>query len=514
MWGVSLSWLLLLTTASTPVAVGGPILPVPIYTRQTSFSIPFRIDRAERTATEPVAVQLQVSVDRGTTWRAQGRIPPNAGRFEFRAAADGEYWFAVQTIDNQNRLRPPKADAPGLRVIVDTALPKLELGAHRGPNGEITVRWQITEPNLDPGSVQIAYRTNVSPTMQSVAIDRNRLAGENLVHMGDASWWLQDGGSRVEIRAEARDRAGNIAVTNAQVSLADPPPAETAANSPPPGTMPATGAPALQGQGNARRPLLHTASLPMPEASVAIQINPAIGNRYGQQAAESSRGVAGSDEPRMVNTRMFELEYAVDSVGPSGIARVELWGTRDGGQTWTSLGVDEDKKSPFLVSVPEEGMYGFRITVRSGVGIGGEPPALGAAPEARIGVDLTKPDVRIVSAEQLTGKDSGKLVVSWEARDRMLARQGISLFYSVSPGGPWQPIAVGLENSGQYAWMADKDVPERIYLRVEARDEAGNLGIFESPQAVALDRVHPNVHIRDIRPVGQSADGAADRLRR
>jgi len=36
-----------------------------------------------------------------------------------------------------------------------------------------------------------------------------------------------------------------------------------------------------------------------------------------------------------------------------------------------------------------------------------------------------------------------------------------------------------------------------------ACDEAGNVGVYETPQPVSLDRMSPKVHIRDVRPLGQ-----------
>ena len=53
------------------------------------------------------------------------------------------------------------------------------------------------------------------------------------------------------------------------------------------------------------------------------------------------------------------------------------------------------------VSVDGEGIFGFRIVVHSGSGLGGRPPADGDLPDIWIGVDLTKPTGRI------TGADSG-----------------------------------------------------------------------------------------------------------
>ena len=73
----------------------------------------------------------------------------------------------------------------------------------------------------------------------------------------------------------------------------------------------------------------------------------------------------------MVNSRTFDMDYEVDAVGPSGIAKVELWGTQDGGQTWRSYGIDPDNRSPIRAKVEGEGLYGFRVVVQSGSGLAG-----------------------------------------------------------------------------------------------------------------------------------------------
>jgi len=302
---------MLTAPASEPAEGGGSSLPPPIHTRQAMFAIPYRIERGQAGTTDPVAVQLQMSVDGGKTWQVHSKIQPNLGRFQLRAEADGEYWFVVQTVDQQGRLRPPQPRVPGLRVVVDTAPPRLDLEARRGPNGEITVRWRLVELNLEPQSVRILYRTDASPTLQSVAVDQNHVVNRGPVHFGDVSWWLPKGGSWAEIRGEVRDRAGNVAVSHAQVNLQGPPPAKAGAPStsqlaPSQSAPPQTAAtqwrgargnpaPTEPGQalaksgaeqpvvprgdprpnGNPSNVRLHPASMTAPEASVAIQINPA-----------------------------------------------------------------------------------------------------------------------------------------------------------------------------------------------------------------------------------------------
>ena len=113
---------------------------------------------------------------------------------------------------------------------------------------------------------------------------------------------------------------------------------------------------------------------------------------------------------RMVNSTTFELDYDVELVGRSGIAKVELWMTRDGGRTWQSIGLDNDNRSPFRTTVDGEGVYGYRMTVQSGNGLGGRPPQSGDLPEVWIGVDLTRPSARLISAEAGSGDREGRLL--------------------------------------------------------------------------------------------------------
>lgn len=207
----------------------------------------------------------------------------------------------------------------------------------------------------------------------------------------------------------------------------------------------------------------------------------------------------------MVNARSFDLEYEVDGIGPYGIARVELWGTSDGGQTWTSYGADNDNRSPIRATVDGEGLYGFCITVQSGNGLGGQPPRAGEAPQMWVMVDLTKPVVRLTGVEPGAGEHAGELMIHWEASDAALAQRPITLQFSDRAGGPWSIIAAGLENTGSYAWRPDNRAPERIYLRIEARDEAGNISVFDTTEATALDRIRPEGHIREVRPAGDAA---------
>jgi hypothetical protein len=207
------------------------------------------------------------------------------------------------------------------------------------------------------------------------------------------------------------------------------------------------------------------------------------------------------EQPRMVNGRTFEWDYELESVGAAGIAKIELWMTRDGGASWASVGVDPDNRSPVRTMVDGEGLYGYRMTVQSAGGAQPRSPQSGEQPEMWIGVDLTKPAVRLINAELGQGSAQGEIAITWEASDALLAKQPVSLAYSERPDGPWTTIAAGLENTGRYAWRYDSQTPERLYLRLEVRDEAGNIGMSESIEPLSLERTNPAVRLKNVRPV-------------
>lgn len=208
--------------------------------------------------------------------------------------------------------------------------------------------------------------------------------------------------------------------------------------------------------------------------------------------------------PRMVNTRRFELGYDVDSVGSDGISKVELWGTRDGGRTWQCFGADSDTRSPFPVRVDGEGLYGFRMIVETTSGLRGMTPRSGELPDIWVGVDTTKPAARLVTTEPRPALKTTEVFVRWEADDQMLAPRPVTLLFSPEASGPWTVLASGLENSGEYHWRIDARIPDRIFIRLEVRDEAGNVAAAESREPITIDRIRPQGRILDVRPIGEA----------
>jgi hypothetical protein len=231
---------------------------------------------------------------------------------------------------------------------------------------------------------------------------------------------------------------------------------------------------------------------------------PALRDNGGWTAADyEPTSKPGDTSPglRWVNTATFDVDYELQTVGPWGVSKVELWATRDGGRQWVNFGADADNRGPMRVTVPGAGVYGFRLVVTGANGAAPATPSPGDQPEMVIGVDLQAPEAELQAAEIGQGHLAGHLMIRWTAADEHLEVRPAALFFSTEPEGPWSTIATNLENSGQYAWRLFQQVPERLYLRLEIRDKAGNVAVRQSPAPVVLSLPQPTGRLRSVRPV-------------
>jgi hypothetical protein len=207
---------------------------------------------------------------------------------------------------------------------------------------------------------------------------------------------------------------------------------------------------------------------------------------------------------RVVGSRKFQIGYKLQDVGPSGVAGIELYITQDNGATWYRFGTDDDNQSPVHVEVPRAGNYGFALGVRSGAGLASDPPQNGDAPAIVVIVDQTPPQLDLLPVEQGRGKNNNKLLIAWKCSDENLGDRPISLFHSTTGEAPWQVISGALENSGSYIWTVDPGAVPKYYLRIEARDMAGNVRSVESQEPVVIDLARPTAKIIDVESPAES----------
>ena len=441
-------WIWLLATV---VAVASPCAAVAqnsadriFYTKQPVFRIPYEVEAGER---PPQDVELLVSEDLGQSWRKAGR--PDAGErgFTYKASRDGVYWFSVQTTDFQGRVRPPTLQRvpPQLKVVVDSQPPVVNL-RQRGARDGVAVEWDIREEYLDPTSLVLEYK--LPRTMDWIPlIVEPGLTGERQ--------WSPGSTGALEVRLRVRDMAKNDGERTITV---------------------------MPGSNDFRQPNY-----------------PSDGDGRG-----SNTPLAGT---RFVNSKTFNLKYKLQDVGPSGLQSAELWMTRDT-RTWAKHAEDvnlpkfvksETETNAFRAEVMNEGIYGFTILLRSGVGLMQPPPHNGDQPQVWVEVDLTKPAVHYVKADVNRGADSDIVTITWKATDKNLGREPISISYFDDDKKKWVPIGNTHENTGTYVWAFPKEnVPYKFNLKVTATDLAGNVGETTTSKPVTVDLHVPKSQIFEI----------------
>ena len=197
--------------------------------------------------------------------------------------------------------------------------------------------------------------------------------------------------------------------------------------------------------------------------SVPAAAHSAAGERRFASIRDSGRPVSGRGVVRVIpstsptvevsrgqtiNYLSFDLGYEVEARGPSGISRVDLWVTRDDGQTWLKWSQADGKGASIRVNLgvpgnPQpEGAYGFRVVPVSGAGLSEREPSAGDAPDLRVIVDVTPPQLDLFPPVG-DPKSTDTLVIQWKATDKNFTEEPITIEWSDKPTGPWQPVAIG-----------------------------------------------------------------------
>ncbi len=473
------------------------------FTNKTTFFLPVKIhDHIRANLRE---VDLYVKVNHGD-WVRQETGLPTQEQFTYRAIQDGEYWFSLVTVDRAGKVTPADLNqaAPNLKVIVDTRPPLIELQPFLSPEGEFFLRCLLQDAHPDYQNLRISYR-GADQHEHLLAPVPNQ---PGLFRIANPEAWA------TTLKASAVDRCGNANArdfTLREVAAAAglSPPA-TAATAPPmlphpdpkasPAVVPVacrTEVPVVTSVVDLRpvpQPMAwpdpQFLPVPPPPASLPVGFPTTAGPDLGEPKGPAA-GVAqgGAGHRQLLTTPNVAMEYRIDQVGPSGVGKVEVWITKDRGTTWTRLCEDNDRRSPAEITLPGEGLYGLRLVVTNGNGFGGTPPQRGDQPTSWIEVDNSPPQVQLREVELV--RNGGLLELRWAANDKNLGPSPVTLLYSVRREGPWQVIARNLKNEGSYRWSFPRDAGGRFFLRVEATDQAGNLGWAETNSPISFDMTEP-----------------------
>ncbi len=465
-----------------------------VFTGRHALKIPFGFKDEQIQQLRVAEVQLLVSTDRGKSWKTAARAKPQDRQFRYQAADNGDYWFAVRMMNSQNQPVQPGVPQVGLKVIVDDVPPLLEIKVRELSPGRVELTWQAEDEALNLDTLEIQYREGEAGEWKPLSTELQPFGRMDLpvsaagivfvaAHVADQA--------KNEVTAEGQTSVSASSKSNARETEPDfSKPVAILPASPSGGQHPVSEPRIITESSSLARPVPQTISQSM---NSPVLVHPAHAPRHTPFPAGA----------KIVKANAFNIGYTLDQIGPSGVGAVDLFITEDNGRTWFTYGSDPDRKSPFSVRVDYGGQFGFAIRARSGIGLSDDPPRNGHPPEIIVVVDQIAPRPKLGRLTQGQGLTQNQVQFSWDLVDADLPEQPVMISRAYSPTGPWEPISNWVENTGRYIWNVDQTIDRPIYIRLEARDLAGNIGKVDSDQPLQIDLTRPAAHIIDVETVTQ-----------
>lgn len=515
-------------------------------------------------------VLLYVARNGENTWAQEGFVTPDKDAFVYAAKDDGIYWFKMVIEDVKGNKDPADVTigAPDLKMVIDTTAPQVRVTNAKRSGDEVVVEWLVDDKFPNDAATKVYFRPTDNPKAywQEVTLPANSRTGVKFPcgpgdvtvkiavvdlaeNRNEVTKDFPAGGTGNTTTALSPPGGGAPAVVAPPVGggntgagaivpppdlgtgpIAPPggpiaPPPMTPAYTPPAYTPPAYTPPAppvMKPDANpapvagGTQPLgTFDPKVPQPPAP-APGATPVAGWSGAAPAAELPRA-------QVINYPRFDLGFDLEQRGPSGISRVDLWVTRDEGKNWRKWSQHDGKGGSVRVvldvreNAQLEGNYGFRLVPVSGAGLSEREPVAGDAPDMRVTLDVTAPQIDLFPpVSDPNAPDT--LVLQWKAVDRNFGEDPITLEWSEAATGPWKPVVSAandpviqatamnapalkrLANTGQYAWRIPAGVPARVYLKVTARDAANNVKEIVTREPILVDLTKPRAKINGIVP--------------
>ncbi len=465
------------------------------------FDVPVDVPQEHRLALSEIGSYVRMPT---TQWRLYESMPNPTTRSNYKINEDGESWRTLVVADKARRTVPAdlNLEASSQHVVIDAVPPVIQSQPVVGADGDLPFRCRLKVAHPNHVSLKATYKTPSGLVLLDMVRGQ---PGDFRVRATEASQY--------PVVTTARDFAGNVVsrdVNSATLVAAKTDIAHTSSNRPSfRDTLPVLSA--------------NRNDLPMPRIELLPMDTsiPTKANRPGLPSSGISLVDLGNVSPKptnyntskpnrpehvpnlptnttvnrgtphpLINTEHASIEYRIDQVGPSGVGKVEIYMTTNNGQSWHRLGEDADKRSPADIKLPGDGVYGIRIVVTNGNGFGGRAPVAGDAPHGMIEVDTTSPFAQLRSAEILPS--SGQVEIRWNASDKNLGAEPVTLSYRTRTDGPWQPIARGIKNDGLYRWAFPRDAGAQFYFKVEVADQASNIAHDTTRQPIVIDTTEPS----------------------
>lgn len=194
----------------------------------------------------------------------------------------------------------------------------------------------------------------------------------------------------------------------------------------------------------------------------------------------------------VINRTEVKLKSRTDE----DVASKELWYSRHDGTQWAAWqkhGLSFGRDAEVVWTVPEGHWRTYvRYTEISGAALPEPAQQTNPAVFTEFIIDRTPPVVAIqYPAAQAKLRGGHKVTVRWVAEDPNLTANSVGIEYARAGDGRFEPVAQGLPSSGTFEWLVPTDMTISGSLRINAKDQADNVGTLISSQLL-IDSIAPS----------------------
>jgi hypothetical protein len=458
-------------------------LPRLLVSREAEFGIPFTMKSGDGASESASSVRLFYSSDGGVSWNIAQQVRSEESKFVFQAEEDGEYWFALDTLEGGSEsmsFDTASPLVPGLRVLVDTTSPHLEFEVGRTSSEQLWAAWSIQESRLRPHSFHILYRGEEEDFWTSVPVTASD-PNNHEPFEGWAAWELDVPYDEIVVRAEAIDLAGNSTVFTEHYDLtaaglavtAIPQGRERTPVAPTPELLDLEISPVSSTTSDGWQPASSLRETPVPRSETENDAHENLSNFSGWRPAE-----------RSLSTDVDPMPFEQPEVAAEPEATLE---------PETEPVMEGVEEPPLVESIPLEPASMART--HTGAQQAASPSFIRASvhqtSEENDVYGLSDPDpIRIRSANLNSVEGKSSLQVRWTSGGFPSREARISLSCADSLTGPWRTLAESLDNSGRFEGPLESEqsgVSGPIFIRLEALHEDGSIISTMSPTPIVVE---------------------------
>ncbi|MDR2345679.1 MAG: hypothetical protein LBE18_06400 [Planctomycetaceae bacterium] len=462
-----------------------------VYVKDRSFSIPFQI-RNDNMIDKIEEVELLVSKDYGVRWYSVGRKPIDARFFLFETDTDGEYWFSFRTITASGMVKRSLNNSPQIRVRVDTSI----LNATQNVNGSIDsaqkIRHsknqnvtntisnspkQIIEGAIQPPKPITFYKEQEKKIAQSN--NKNKINVTN------------NQSTPNEIKTEqlnlSFNEKNNLKNNDEQKDQND------------------------QNDQNDQKSLFTELPFPILPDEKLIMVgskNDDLKSDINEKNNEPNK-ISKTERKALILKRLFDdfaalfKEYnetenevnTINTINQSNNRNSNNDVVANGNSTTNSI--TNSVNSVTVANLSEEPSA---VTVENAGKIARNYESVNVKHDSdniqnqnqiqnqnrQESINHKSGKVRIAAVTMNVATEQHQIIVKWDSSDLSATGNLADILRGESSTGPWQPIAIGLPNNGEYWWYFSPEDKKPFYLMIRTRNAIDIIGedITQAPITV------------------------------